>query len=714
MEYKIYWKDEKRRVFDGMWAGGYYCPGVLYFYVNHFKIKVKKDRFSKQEILGRPWLRDNEWEKAYIYLVAKGFSGFSDDKEKTCVRLVKELNEEYNGDFEAIKEDYRFHFLDVTVFKEDGSFKEYVDALSYLWDSHNLSGIPLYKNEAKNVVDLEARGTGKSFFAAALLCHNFITDGAEGYEQYVDAKKAGEPLRSSSLVGAFDAKYSKGLLDKFLDGYNNLYGSFEEGDMYYMAPFQHETSGSLMPGKDMLASVKDLKTGKVKGSGSMISHRTFQEKATAGNGLRNNLVFIEEAGFMSNLIDAMGALKENTMNSSSKFGVIWVFGTGGEMISGATEQLKEIFYNPEQFDCLGFSDAFEGSAKKIGYFLPYYKGLNDFKDNNLFTKKEQAMKYIDSKRDKLASGSSKEPLNNELQNNPIVPSEAFLISGGNIFPIADLIDQLKFVENCDIPQVNGQLGDLVSDPNATYGVKWSPDLHNKKRACGFPMKSTDDTTGSVQIWEHPAPGEIPYGMYIAATDPYDQDKAPNSVSLGSTFIYKIGDFRHGSAREFIVAEYTARPDRAEEHHENVRRLCAYYNATNLYENEKNSMKFHFKQKKSLHLLAKMPTFLKATEKSNVDRDYGIHMTNKIKEELEIYARDWLNEEDEAGVLGVNKIFSAGLLKELISYNKTGNFDRVIAFLLLICNRLQHHYIKIEEGSGKKIRKDFFLEEKLFE
>ena len=87
---------------------------------------------------------------------------------------------------------------------------------------------------------------------------------------------------------------------------------------------------------------------------------------------------------------------------------------------------------------------------------------------------------------------------------------------------------------------------------------------------------------------------------------------------------------------------------------------------------------------------------------------------KIKEELEIYARDWLNEEDEAGVLGVNKIFSAGLLKELISYNKTGNFDRVIAFLLLICNRLQHHYIKIEEGSGKKIRKDFFLEEKLFE
>jgi len=42
------------------------------------------------------------------------------------------------------------------------------------------------------------------------------------------------------------------------------------------------------------------------------------------------------------------------------------------------------------------------------------------------------------------------------------------------------------------------------------------------------------------------------------------------------------------------------------------------------------------------------------------------------------------------------------LKELIMYNDTGNFDRVIAFLLLICNRMQHHHVVIEEKKDIEI------------
>jgi hypothetical protein len=223
------------------------------------------------------------------------------------------------------------------------------------------------------------------------------------------------------------------------------------------------------------------------------------------------------------------------------------------------------------------------------------------------------------------------------------------------------------------------------------------------------MKKADDTTGCVQIWEHPQKfnGQVPFGLYIAGTDPYDQDQSVATASLGSTFIYKTFHTTEG-IYEWPVAEYTARPSTAEEHHENVRKLLMYYNAVDLYENERNTLKMHFSHKHSLHLLAKTPTMLKATEGSKVQRQYGIHMTAQIKDELEIYTRDWLLQEVGDGKLNLHKIYSPALLQELIYYNREGNFDRVIAFMLTICHRLMNHHIKVKEIKEEEQQMDPFL------
>jgi hypothetical protein len=43
-------------------------------------------------------------------------------------------------------------------------------------------------------------------------------------------------------------------------------------------------------------------------------------------------------------------------------------------------------------------------------------------------------------------------------------------------------------------------------------------------------------------------------------------------------------------------------------------------------------------------------------------------------------KEWLNEEYAPGKKNITRILSEPLLEELISYNDTGNFDRVMALM----------------------------------
>ena len=718
MEYEIYWKGQKRKIIEGEWCAGKWMPGPLYFYVNFWHILLNKNRFTKVKQLGKPFLRDIEWDKAYVYTEAKGFSGFKDDKRYTCHRLVRTIQEECvpgHKNFET--EDYTKHFLyqdlPPDAFTEKGVFKEYVEARDYLRKNHLVDlGKPLYQNEAKNVVDIECRGSGKSYWASGgMIGHNFLTDGATDYDEYLKAIQDGAPMASETLVGAINTAFSADLLSKFSLGIESLEGGIKVGNRYHPSPLSKKTKGTLAPGKNPMYAAYDVKEGgswKEVGSRSKVHHRSFKDNPTAGNGTRPGLVILEEVGFMGNLRDALGPLEMCTANGAVQFGCTYMFGTGGDMEGGSTEAVMEVFFDPEAWDCLAFPDYYEGDgSKSIGFFVPYSLGLNQFKDDEGVTDMDSAEKFVKGVRDRKRAAKSKKPLNDEMQNNPMIPSEAFLVTSGNIFPIMDLREQLGFVESSVSTFVKGDKGVLTLDDGEMQGVRWIPDLNNELTPATYPVKKGEDMEGCIQIWEHPPTGAVPWGMYIAATDPYDQDKADQSASLGSTFIYKIGDFRDGGTREMIVAEYTGRPETAKEHHETVRRLCMYYNASNLYENEKNSLKFHFDACNSLHLLASAPDVLKANQSTGVNRGYGQHMPIKVKQEIEILARDWLIESRGDGLTNVNYIYSPGLLKELIMYNDTGNFDRVIAFMLIIVNRMQHHRVTVQQPREEAIRDNWF-------
>lgn len=719
--YKRYWKEQKKRCIEGFWVEGRYMPGPLYYYCNFARILMHVGG-SKTKSVGRPLLRDVEWEKSYVYLEAKGFSGFT-ESNITCSSWVKDVLNLTGEEAKVLLEDYivrgkitETEVLNPKSFPSNPKLKQYEDPRVFLRQIHHKNlGKPLYKNNAKNCIDIECRRIGKSYFCAnGMIAHNFLFDGATDYDQYLEAINNKLPFSSETLVGAIDAKYTKDLLSKVQLGLDNLPGDKVVGGRYYPSPFKKTMRGSFAAGKYIEAAY-DIKKGGgwiTKGSKSKIHNRSFADNPLAGNGTGPNLTVFEEVGFMTNLIDALGAMKDATHEGTDKFGVIWGTGTGGEGDKAAMSDVKEVFYDPEQYDCMVFEDIWEETGS-IGYFVPYQMRLDEFRDSEGVVDKDRAHTFVEKKREKLRKGKSKKALLSEMQNNPIVPSEAFMIDDTNIFPTAELKEHRNWLRSKQETDgfVKGQCGELVwtiGEDNQKR-LEWKPDLRGELRPCTFPVKKQDDQTGCIQIWEHPykTNGEAPYGLYIAGTDPYDQDQAENSASLGSTFIYKTFYTEEG-LYEWPVAEYSARPSTAKEHHENVRKLLLYYNARDLYENERNTLKMHFEHRNSLYLLSKTPTILKATENTTVQRQYGIHMTKQIKNEIELYTRDWLIQERGDGKLNLHMIYSLPLLEELINYNDTGNFDRVISFMLTILHRLQNYHIKVKNIKDESRQQDPFL------
>ena len=706
IKYKEYWMGVKRKCIEGYWFEGKWMPGPLYFYINAGKILMHVNG-SKTKSVGTPMLRDVEWEKAYVYMEAKGFSGFEGDSKYTCSRWVKMIEEtpsENGEDIGLLKSFIKRKKINENemIDMERLILKKYTPLRPYIRKQHTVNlGKAIFRNVSANVSDLETRRIGKSMFAGnGMINHNFLFDGATDYDVYLQAIKDKQPLSSETLVGAIDAKYTKDLLSKSQLGLDNLPGSMMVNGIYYPSPLSKQYRGTFAPGKYIEAAY-DIKLNGgwvTKGSRSKIHNRSFADNHLAGNGTGPNLVVLEEMGFINNLIKILGALKDATYEGADKFGVIWMTGTGGQGDAAAISEAKEVFFDPDAFDCLSFDDIWEESGS-IGYFVPYQMRLDEYRDEEGVINQEEAMKDILVKRDKIASSKNKKAMFDEMQNNPIAPSEAFLISSNSILPVAEL----KLHKNMLRSRASStsQCGEL-SWISIEDGVDLTWYTDNSFIPCHYGIKGDDDTTGCIEIWAHPQKqaGKIPYGLYVAGTDPYDQDSAASSASLGSTFILN-------TLTNKVVAEYTARPKLAKTYYETVRKMLIYYGCKDMYENERNGIKMYFEQKNSLHLLSKTPDILKSTEKSKVNRQYGIHMTDAIKKELMLILRGWLLEEREDGTLNLHGIESIPLLDELINYNDTGNFDRFIAICLTLLNMNQNYKIKVEEVT-KEVRIDSFI------
>lgn len=662
-EYIQFWKMIAKRSIEGYWCNGVWIPPLTYSYCNLGHIKIQLQDGGAEKII-RPYPRDIDFEKGWIDVEAMGFVGFSNDTQFSGDPILLETNSPAISIYP-----HCYH---------NGIVKTYKPARDILRNTTCDLGNALYKANAKNVLDLESRGGGKSFWIAWAAIHTTHFDGAVSYDEWFKLKSTSDKLNAQVLISSIDAKYSSDLLQKVKLGMDYLPGKREVGNKLYPSPFSRMYTGSL--DKEIVFEQK-VQVGKnwvTKGSGSKLTHRTFYRSATAANGTRPKRAIIEEVGFCSNLTDVLAALETCVAPNNIRFGSVWMCGTGGLNDLAGIQQLSEVFYNPERYNCLAFPDLWENTGK-ICYFVPQIKTMMKYYEpEKMQVNAELAENAVRKELQRLVdSKASKRDIDLFKTNQPLKPSDALMSVQGDKFPTEELKEHLAFLRTEEGKKLEGTEGFFVSDERGNIKFEVGG------RALKFKAPAGSDKDGAVVIWEQPFKnnsGVIPSGLYIAGHDGYDQDQSTTD-SLGSTFIMKR--FYPGAGRtDVIVAEYTARPEKRDKHHEQVRRMIAYYNAVLLHENDRNSILDHFEAKFSLHLMAKTPNFLKATERTKVNRGYGQHMILPVKLELEKYLYDWLLDTVE-GVPNYKMIKSIPLIEELINYNHIGNFDRVDALLMTI-------------------------------
>lgn len=539
--------------------------------------------------------------------------------------------------------------------------------------------------------------------------HNFLTDGIMDYDAWWEnyQKEEGDPTKeiftTQTLIGANSASTVANFTKHLKKGLEHLPGKIQIGEELFPAPLSKKFRGSWVAGKDIEALYDD-KVGNnwvVRGSGSGFLNRTFKDNEFAANGTRYGFGVLDEVGFLGNLIEVLGQLHECTTVDGEKYGTIWMTGTGGDMDGGATEAVKKVFYKPSGQDCMEFDDIFEGSGRKIGFFVPAWMALDEFRDEYGNVNKELALKKLQKERDIKIKG-DKATYNMLLQMKPLVPSEAFLTQGGNIFNRPELQQHIKFLETTTDGYAKGRWGTLAQ--NSNRDIEFMEDFSNKLQPCPYPIEEKDNKDGCVVIWEEPIENP-PYGYYIATLDPYAQDESKNSASLGSMGIFKRANIE-GSWQDVLVAEYTARPETLNEFMGNCMKLMLLYNAHCLYESNVGELwKAYMQNRNLLHMLFKTPTVLKNNKADAIANTYGLKMTNAgghgLKEELKQWTRDWLFQDIGDGKLNLHNIYSVPLLKELEAYNEHGNFDRVIMLMLFVAQKVQMHKVVVKAKQESK-------------
>lgn len=446
---------------------------------------------------------------------------------------------------------------------------------------------------------------------------------------------------------------------------------------------------------------------------SSITGITLKNDPERIRGTRGKLVLWEEGGKFPGLLDAWRIEQPSVETDDGvAFGLMIAFGTGGTEGSSFTG-LKELFYKPEAYNVLAFPNIWDDNAEqtKCGFFVPSWSNLESFDENGNYiymdqdgnSLREKAIENLIEQRNKIRDGgASQQSIDRFISERPIKPREAVLELGKNIFPRKLLLDQLTRLRTNTKLRNMKHIVDLNWDGNGqiTATEKKTGDITE------YPLKKGDKPHGSIVIWEYPIK-DPPFGLYIGGCDPYDHDDSFTN-SLGSVFIFKR--VKAGEAwTDVIVAEYSGRPDTAEEYYENVRKLLVFYNARLLFENERKGIYPYFTNKHCDYLLADQPDKIisEVFKDSKVQRRKGCHMTKAIRAYGEGLILEWLLEEYEPGHPNVERIYSEPLIEELIENDGVKNVDRVIALCMVMIYREELYQVKVSKSQEQNKQVELF-------
>lgn len=675
-EWLDYWKEQLRRCVEGYEVEGQKITGHHYCYLNFAQIErveygendEDEDEALANKITSFPDFWDGDYnffwslEIARNGICSKHTQVPSTDKEKSkWTELNKKLKKLTKDSEEYIK----------TKNQRDKISQDVLDRLGLFVKPH-LD----YLNGGYHFIVGKARRKGYSFKNGIIIANLYNT------------------VRNKlTLIGAYEKKFIEQTMEKTL-GFLNF---FNEHTGF--------SKNRLIDKKDFIKSgyVEEINGVNVeKGYKSVIdAKRTFKDNADAMRGVDALFILLEEAGAFDNLAQSYNAIVPSLTAGSKITGQICIIGTSGDMEKG-TVDYADMFYNPLAYGLMPFVNIWDDNAENTvcGFFHPVVWNMEGFYDKQGNSDIKKALEWENARRKRLLENSSSSILlHRHMQEFPLCPAEAFsMASHSEIVCVEELRNRLNKIQAKSLHIKKGIPVTLVYNQDKTKVIA-KPDLNNVLNPIYNYKPKTNDLNGAVVIYEFPSEN-VPQNFYKIGYDPYRQN---NGTSLSAITVFK-GHWRGEKTKYKIVAEYYGRPQNSDMVNEIALKLAILYNTQVMVENEVTHPITYFERKKALKYLAAQPdrAISNSIQSSKVDRKYGCHMTDKIKEDCIKYTNDWLlngYEDDFGNTLSViDEIDCPGFIEELLMYNRKGNFDRVSSFFMCMM-QLQEQELEKEYSSS---------------
>lgn len=675
-EWLDYWKEQLRRCIEGYEVEGQKITGHHYCYLNFAQIERveygEEDEDEDEALANKITSFPDFWDGDYNFfwsleiarngICSKHTQVPSTDKEKSkWTELNKKLKKLTKDSEEYIK----------TKNQRDKISQDVLDRLGLFVKPH-LD----YLNGGYHFIVGKARRKGYSFKNGIIIANLYNT------------------VRNKlTLIGAYEKKFIEQTMEKTL-GFLNF---FNEHTGF--------SKNRLIDKKDFIKSgyVEEINGVNVeKGYKSVIdAKRTFKDNADAMRGVDALFILLEEAGAFDNLAQSYNAIVPSLTAGSKITGQICIIGTSGDMEKG-TVDYADMFYNPLAYGLMPFVNIWDDNAENTvcGFFHPVVWNMEGFYDKQGNSDIKKALEWENARRKRLLENSSSSILlHRHMQEFPLCPAEAFsMASHSEIVCIEELRNRLNKIQAKSLHIKKGIPVTLVYNQDKTKVIA-KPDLNNVLNPIYNYKPKTNDLNGAVVIYEFPSEN-VPQNFYKIGYDPYRQN---NGTSLSAITVFK-GHWRGEKTKYKIVAEYYGRPQNSDMVNEIALKLAILYNTQVMVENEVTHPITYFERKKALKYLAAQPdrAISNSIQSSKVDRKYGCHMTDKIKEDCIKYTNDWLlngYEDDFGNTLSViDEIDCPGFIEELLMYNRKGNFDRVSSFFMCMM-QLQEQELEKEYSSS---------------
>ena len=222
------------------------------------------------------------------------------------------------------------------------------------------------------------------------------------------------------------------------------------------------------------------------------------------------------------------------------------------------------------------------------FFIPAYRTL--YFNKYGYGDEDRAKRYYLAERKAVEHDSKK--LNSRIRKSPFTEDEAFRVDSDScLFNAMHLNDRLDFFSyaNPDSLYTRGNLIELENgdidfreSPNGKFKIHELPDeqLRNGVRKVGSMVQPMNT------------------GEFVIGIDPYSHSKVNRGTgSMGAAYVYKRSSVLDPENSGKFVAQYIHRPPTVKIFYEDMRKLCHFYGAPMLYENQKQGIKEYFEDKK---------------------------------------------------------------------------------------------------------------------